>query len=372
MIKLSKSEIANFFIVFLFLSYKYILMWFLNFGIKINYLIIIPLILSILVLARKKYAKSTLVKFLVLLVFFAFSYYNSQAIDILLAIIFSLLFYDRKNGDKEFIKYFVIVSSILFSLTIIFSLFGIINSTISQRVVNGAILLRKSLGFSHANSAFIYFMPIVLGIIYIKGEKLKKPLFLFTIDAISLFLYAVTQSRTGLLLIIVLNFLLIFDFIIIKSKIIKIITKYNYIILLLFSLYLGTKIGLVFENPINRLLSFRPFYYNQAISFYGFHIFGGTSNANIVLDNSYLTYLLIYGIIPYIFYALFQIKTFNFFKEDRKRIIILFIFAVYGVLENNYVYSCNFILALQFIFFLSQKKEQIVTGEDGSKSVEKS
>jgi len=372
MIKLSKSEIANFLIVFLFLSYKYILMWFLNFGIKINYLIIIPLILSVLVLTRKKYTKSTLIKVLVLLVFFAFSYYNSQAIDILLAIILALLFYDRKNGDKEFIKYFVIVSSILFSLTIIFSLFGIINSTISQRVVNGAIILRKSLGFSHANSAFIYFMPIVLGIMYIKGEKLNKPLFIFIIDVISVILYAVTQSRTGLLLIIILNFLLFFDFIIIRSKIFKITTKYNYIILLLFSLYLGTKIGLIFENPINTLLSYRPFYYNQAISFYGFHIFGSTSNGNIVLDNLYLTYLLIYGIIPYIFYTFFQIKTFDFFKNDRKKIIILFIFAVYGVLENNFVYSCNFILALQFMFFLSQKKEQIIAVEDGSKNVEKS
>lgn len=372
MMKLSKSEIANFFIVFLFLSYKYFLMWFSNFGIKINYLIIIPLALSIIVLVNKKYTKSILIKIFILLLFFAFSYYNSQSIDILLAIIFSLLFYDREKGDREFIKYFVIVSSILFSLTIILSLLGIINSTTSQRVVNGAIILRKSLGFSHANSAFIYFMPIVLGIMYTKGEKLNKPLFIFVIDVISIILYAVTLSRTGLLLIIILNFLLFFDFIIIRSKIFKMIAKYNYIILLLVSIYLGIKIGVIFENPINELLSYRPFYYNQAISFYGFHIFGSTPNGNIILDNSYLTYLLIYGIIPYIFYTFFQIKTFDFFKNDRKKIIILFIFALYGVLENNFIYSCNFILALQFIFFLSQKKEQIVTGKDGSKNVEES
>lgn len=355
-LKIKKKDLFNFLIVFCLILYKYFLMWNqnLSLNLNLNLMLIYILLIAIAIVSHKNFNKNLIFKIAVIFIFFIVSYYKSEAIDILIAFVLAFCFFDEENGEKKFLKSFMISSSILFIITIMLFALGILPDNALQRANGTTSLIRSSLGFFHANSAFLYFIPIVLSYYSLKRDNIKKIPFLFIIDIISLILYYFTICRTGLIIIIVINICVIFDRFLSRNKIMEFITKHGYIIFLSITLILAMKYGPDFVAPFNKILSMRPYFYYLAINQFGFHLFGYGIQDLIIIDNLYLTYILIYGIIPYLFFLFFQYKTFSRFKEE-KIVIVMFVFFIYGMLENNFVYCNNFILTLQFIFYLQQK-----------------
>lgn len=356
-IKIKKTDVFNFIIVFCLIFYKYFLMWNqkLSLNLNLNIMIIYILILTILMVSRKKIKKNLVLKLTIMIIFFVISYYKSEAIDILIAFVISFCFFDDDVGEQKFLKNFVISSSIMFIITIILFVLGILPDNTLQRWNGNTTIVRSSLGFFHANSPFLYFIPIVLAYYILKKDNLKKFPFLLIVDIISVIIYHFTICRTGLIVIIGINLCVLFEKYLIKNKIMNFTTKHGYLIFLMISVIIALKYGLDFVSPINNLLSMRPYYYYLAITQYGFHLFGAGVQDLIIIDNVYLTYTLIYGIVPFALFLLFQYKTFHRFKGN-KMMIVMFLFFIYGMLENNFVYCNNFMLTLQFIFYLQNKE----------------
>lgn len=356
--RISKNNFIYFVIIFITILYKYLIIWKGSSLPLIELLIVFAGILSFFILLKKKYNKTIIKKILIIFIFFLITYYAVGTIDIIVSLLYALLFYDEKNGDREFIKIFVLSSATLFFITLLLYCTGSLNSTSSQRLVNNSIEIRNSLGFTHVNSVFMYFMPIILGIYYlidIKNFKTKF-VYLLVVDTISAILYSFTLCRTGIILIIFLNILMIFEKFICTKKIVKLLIKYKYIFFTILTLCVCFAFGSDYTNPINKLFSFRLSYISEAFQTYGIKLIG-FGEKKVLIDNGYITILLSYGLLPFIFYFYFSMKTFSYFIQDNKKLIILIIFSIYLLLENNVVYATNFILALEFIAYLNLKKK---------------
>ena len=108
---------------------------------------------------------------------------------------------------KEFVKKFMISSSIMYVVTIILYFLGILNDNYLIRMTSGGYITRHSLGFTHPNSIFMYFIPIVL-CAYLLEDKKKR--FYITFSILSLILYKLSLSRTGIYCIAILFILDLF------------------------------------------------------------------------------------------------------------------------------------------------------------------
>ena len=214
-----------------FILYKYILMWLRVPNIYTNLIIIGLVSLSFLILMQKKFSRIEIIKVIILFLFGCVTYYNSTMIDIFVATIFAMLYARDKDGIKDFIKIFTYTSIILYVITIILFLLGFLGNVASQRYVNEYLVERNSLGFMHVNAPFLHFVPIALGLIYINREKsaVHKFITIIVVDIISIVIYNYTLSRTGVIIIIILNMIMIFQKYILDNKVTKYIFKYAFI-----------------------------------------------------------------------------------------------------------------------------------------------
>jgi membrane protein len=361
-VKINKGKIIEACILIGFILYKYILMWLRVPNIYTNLIIIGLVSISFLILMQKKFSRIEIIKVIILFLFGCVTYYNSTMIDIFVATIFAMLYARDKEGIKDFIKIFTYTSIILYVITIILFLLGFLGNVASQRYVNEYLVERNSLGFMHVNSPFLHFVPIALGLIYINREKsaVYKFITIIVVDIISIVIYNYTLSRTGAIIIIILNMIMIFQKYILDNKVTKYIFKYAFITLGIFlTFYIAYKFGNDFtDKSLNRVLSFRPMLALDAIKTYPVKPFGNAFGERLILDSLYLRVLLGAGYISYIFYTYFQIKTFKYIEKDKYLYLILIVFSIYQLFENVVTYNMNFLLTIQFMLYLKYNDEK--------------
>ncbi|MBB1545265.1 MAG: hypothetical protein HG454_003755 [Clostridiales bacterium] len=373
-IEIKKTKIIEGIILIGFILYKYILLWIRDPNIYTNLTIIGLISISFLILIQKKFSRSEIIKVIILFLFGCAAYYNSAVIDIFVATIFAMLYVREKDGIKDFIKIFTYTSIILYVITILLFLLGFLENVASQRYVNEYLVERNSLGFMHVNAPFLHFVPIVLGLIYINREKSAtyKFITIIVVDIISIVLYNYTLSRTGAIIIIILNIIMIFQKYILNNKVIKYVFKYAFITLGIFlTFYIAYQFGNDFtEGSLNKMLSFRPRLALDAINTYNIKPLGNVFEERIVLDSLYLRVLLGAGYISYMFYTYFQIKTFKYIEKDKYLYLILIVFSIYQLFENVVTYNMNFLLTIQFMLYLKYNDEKYLEDKDINKKYE--
>ncbi len=259
--------------------------------------------------------------------------------DVNLLITFVLALNLLNCDIREFIKKFMISSSIMYITTIFLYFLGILKDNYLIRIATNGYILRHSLGFTHPNSVFMFYIPIVL-CAYLLDNNKKRFYLIFMI--FSLILYKLSLSRTGIYCIV---FLLILDFFKDKFNYKKII---GWLPLLFFgaSYFVAIKFGISKNNNINILLSNRPYLWNRIIQNVNmFTLFGSNALSDLYLDNFYLAMVYrcgMYLTILYYFMLIFGVSKIN----NSKIHIAILIFMVYGLAESNtLIGSINFTLA---------------------------
>lgn len=259
---------------------------------------------------------------------------------------------------KEFLKKFMISSSIMYIITLFLFFTGILNDNYLIRITTNGYLIRHSLGFTHPNSIFMYYIPIVLCAYIINNNKIK---FYSIFSILSLILYKLSLSRTGIYCIIILFILDIFKGKLNYKKII------SWLPLLFFcaSYLLAIKIGISKNNDINILLSNRPYLWNKIIENGNiFTLFGSNVSNELYLDNFYLAIIYRCGLflsLLYYFILIFGVKHIN----NNKIIVAIFIFMIYGLAESNTIIgSINFTLTLLLYSIIHNKLDFGVNTDD--------
>lgn len=342
-------------IIFFSILFKYLL----SYGISKNLLYLFIGFICLLIALDIKNIKITKKEFGKILIFLIISMYfviMQQDVNFLISLIFSIIIMKKNNHD--FIKIFFISSIILYIVTIILYLLNILPDANMIRYVDGVIQRRYSLGFSHPNEVFLFYLPIVLSGYYLFHHK---KLYYIIIILISFILYKLSLCRTGFYTVII--FLILVK--IYPQKTIKksksYLLKNIFLIFTVFSILIAYLYGNDLTNNISRLLSGRPFYWNYYITHNKmFTIFGNNKTEGYYLDNFYIYLLVQLGIIgTYIYYKINKISI-SKLSQDRIFIIILLTFLIYGFTEANVIIgSINFIFAIQIKTILINNRSNI-------------
>lgn len=247
-----------------------------------------------------------------------------------------------------------------FIVTIVLSLLGIIENNKSFRFMeNGDVITRYALGFPHANVTYLNFFIIVLLYLYIYYDKVKLRNYV-VILFLSMLLYKITDSRTGIISVIIS---LIIPVVLKNKKIIKnVITRKIIIFLPIicggFSVFSGIyySSGNLVLQKINQALTGRIELASKFLSLYKVKPFGQVivegSNLNgsyLRIDNGYISLLLAYGIISFMVFIILETKLLKkYMLEERYREILLIVsFLIYGITE---VYIYNIFVNISLIF----------------------
>lgn len=364
--KIKLKNLILFVIVFVALFLKYFSMWNYLFVGKFETPIIIMtlfILVSFISILSYKIRKKDFKKVICLLIMGGIIVFINPKFDFLFAIIFAIIFSVEENGDEKFIKYYFINSLLLFICTILLYLIGILPSNNSARVKADGIVTRYSFGFAGINILFLCLIPIFASFMiykkdYVLAKKLKVS---FVIFLISLFFYKITLCRTGFLIAIILAILNLITNKISSNKYEKYI-KYSYFILTIISIFLASEY-LQF-GKLNEILSNRLFFWNKYVTTYNIGLFDKSIITGFPLDNVYLTYLYIDGIIIFTLYIIINFSVAKKISKNKMISLMFISFSLYGIFENNYSYQYNFILILEMIYFIDIDKSQKLLKND--------
>lgn len=310
----------------------------------LNYFLLLVLVaLTFYNILTRKIEINQFRKIFILLLLSALIFFIYNEDSLFIYFIASLAFIDE--SDEKLIKYFTITAIVSFISIIIAGQLGLINVVVATRYLDNSIVIRNSLGFGHVNTVSVYYLGIMFGIYYLFHQNKKKLILIYILTTIiAIYLYLETNCRTGLYIYIA--------FIIISllynkklNKKLKKITPYNFIIFTILSFILAILFGKTLNNPINILLSSRPYfslYYIKKGAF--INLFGQDVISGYVLDNHYLSLLVRTGIIGFITYMYIIIKGSILLKKDYATMLIILFYLIYGIFEAN-LYG-NFIIII--------------------------
>ena len=332
-------------VIFLAILFKYLL----NAGIPQNYLyilIIVMMVLTLLSLYNKKMSKHQLLKCLFFLLISSYFVIVNKDVNFLISFLLALVCYTK--DENQFIKVFFISSLILYISTIVLGSLNVLESHNLYRFTDDEVKIRYSLGFIHPNTVFLFFLPIAFAGYYLYGEKLTYKIILLISSFI---LYILSGSRTGFIIVLLL---LVLNIIIQKKNVLKFkkILPYLFIAFTVLSIFIGIKYGNDTNNVITKALSNRPYFWNLYIeNNLMFSLIGNQEIEGYFIDNFYILLLVGYGIIGYLIYMYLYYKSLKIMKPNKKIIIIIFLFLIYGLFESNTI-----IASIQFIFALQLKE----------------
>ena len=362
--KINKNSILCFFIMFTSVFFRYLAIWDLISTEKRYMLLPIVIILFIIYLCNKKISKNRITFIIFILIMGLLDFLITNEIDIFIPLLFAII-YMRKNGDRDFLKHFVICSSLFYLATIILCKVGIIENTEFIRVVDNKTIIRNTLGFTNPNHALTLLTPIIISLSLILNLNSKKKKIIFSIFAllISYLIYYYTNSRTGFYCIILFIILLL----IIKNNNIIIVTKAKYLFFL-FTI-ITFIIAFVFGNTssaINNILTNRPVMWKETINRVVISLFG---NSTIKVDNNYLWLLYRHGLIIYIFYMYIYGKATNYFVKNNRLFISMFLVLIYSLFENtlNYVFNPIFTLSIMYLLNFGKHDMYLYNNDEGEK-----
>ncbi len=336
-------------IIFLIILFKYLL----NFRVPMLFLYLYIIIICVLTIVNIYYKKFTISEFKKIAMFLIISMYFVvlyKDVNFLMSFLLATICIRRDN--KGFIKAFFISSAILYLFTIILSKIGVVPSNNMTRIVDGVVFKRESLGFTHPNEVFLYFLPIVLCGYYLFGHKLG---YYIVLILVSTMLYKLSYSRTGYIIILLVVFLNLIK----NSMKLKIIMPYIMLILTAISIFIAVLYGQNLQNSVSELLSGRPYLWNYYIvNGYMFSILGKGINSQYIMDNFYLFLFIELGLIGYLIYFIIYYKSLKILKYDSKLLIVILLFYIYGLTETNVIIgSIQFAFAIQIKSIIINNKK---------------
>lgn len=277
----------------------------------------------------------------------------------------------KNNSFDEIVHIAYRILQIMLPLVIALCIFGFIEDFTMMR---GSIQ-RLSLGFSHPNYLGLRIFQLILCNCYINRDKLGILNYCYVILTI-VFIIKVPNSQTAYIsLIVLLVLLLIYKYIENQQQIFM-------------KIYLGgLLIGIILLNVLSIILSYIDVNRNLLLSridkwmsgrfswghrvwqiygtsFWGQQIYmteeevrGIGLTSRLYLDNAYLSILLRYGIPVFLictFFYIFLVREMIIQKRNIL-VIILFVYALYGTMENGLYMMAHNIFLIAFADLLYQK-----------------
>lgn len=259
------------------------------------------------------------------------------------------------------LSYFILIVTMLFVLYLFWT------GSISEVIMYRKGIIRHSWGFSHPNWLGVRIFEFVIAHCYIKRSKIKLydlAMILFGIW----FTYKVPNCQTAYVSLGVFFCLLVFYYL--SDHFVGGKELFGKIIILSSILSNAFSVGLSLINvnkipilsKIDRMLSFRFSNCYRSIRGFGIHILGSNVNlyskkmglryAKYYLDIAYTSILVRYGIVVYIIFSTIYIYAMIYWykKHNYMLVIILGVYAIYGIMENT-LYSLTqniFLLGLAY------------------------
>ena len=312
--------------------------------------------------------------FIIIFSFLFFSVYITARSPSLL-VLFFLMIGMPDVEFSEFIKKDMLCRLILFIFVIIMYYLGMTNNFLSYRSDG---FIRSSMGFANPNTAGLFLMTLFADYCYLRFNHMNLKDYLLIILGIIIIKYT-CDSRTNeiaLILLLVLNILLTkVPFKGILRKALKYLIFFIPIGILAMSLFLSYQYnGQGIYQKLNHSLSSRLSFSHYYVTHYDYTLFGQkiirvnsreAKEKNIeryILDNSYLSLIINFGILPTIgFMYLIFATYFTAYREKNLAIIsLIIVFFIIGFFENYlYLFQSN-VYILYFSNFLFKKKGGIV------------
>lgn len=266
------------------------------------------------------------------------------------------------------------IGMIMIPIIVTLCIFGLIeNATLMRGDVR-----RSSLGFLHPNQLGLRVFQLIVCSCYVYRNALKKQNFLYIIFSI-IFLIWIPNSKTAYI-IMTIFLLMLFLYQYIKNK------KPQHMGLYEKGIYYGCWILNIFsimfsyidvgKNPIltkvDDWMSSRLSFCHKVWSLYGVTLFGqriyvtederkiAGIGSRLWLDNAYVSMLLRYGILTFAIFSagyLCLIKL-ALAQKEHMLAIILFLYALYGVMENGLYMITHNIFLITFAALLFRKPIQ--------------
>jgi hypothetical protein len=234
-------------------------------------------------------------------------------------------------------------------LYLIYRLFDYSSLDLLVRYINGNAVIRHAFLFSHPNVFAMYVFWETAMYYYLKYDKLKNIDYLLT-ALLAIYIYIFPNSRTGAL---VMGILLIIT-LLTKKNLIKIkYLNWFYIVIVFLSIIgifaIHNKFIIKIDSLLNTRISLGYIIYNSyGLSLLGADISKGTPMQLVngkwfssvkILDSSYYSLLLNYGIVAFIIIVYMILKTIKFYNNNnneniKKRIMIL-IWIIYAFCETS-------------------------------------
>lgn len=316
----------------------------------IKYFKILGIILLLIncFIQAKNYSKKSLMRIVLLTLLGFISYYFSGS-DIVL-ILLLMLFAIKNIQFTSLVKFDMYLKIFIVVLLFILYKFGYTNETLTLR--DGVI--RYSYGFSHPNLFGFVVSNIVMDFIFLNKNRMNLFYILFVCIVIFLIDHYSDSRSSAILLFMILLICLCKEEKLKKffeNRIIKFIVSNAWFIFTIISLILGY---LYFKNTdigiqLNLLFTSRLRHISEFLTKYDVNLFGNKlilistedalvlKTAPAILDNTYIHYLLRFGIIISLIIAIYLKRVFKYAYSKKNYVLIgiLFIFLIYSMMENR-------------------------------------
>ena len=272
---------------------------------------------------------------------------------------FSAIMIVALSGIKSYKKIYKVLMAVG-SIALLVSMYIERNGQEGARYINGQWVSI----YKRSNILYISFFTVVC--LYLFQQNKLKYKQLFTISVIGIIMYKYTGSRTGLLMLIGLVFLLI---ILRKPKIFhnRIINKlciFSPLISLCISLFMTILYGNNSAvNILNMMMQGRIYQNNLFFNSYGIKLFGQhifesmDANNYQVLDCAYMDMLICYGLLFTIIWILGSIVVIKYLYVNERyiEVAIMVVYSIYGISETflpNCYLNVSLFLYAECLFYM--------------------
>ena len=246
----------------------------------------------------------------------------------------------------------VVFFVLLISFTVVFYMYfsGGVQETISHR----GVILRHSYGFVHANFLGIQMFHMFLCGFFLRRNRIGVIDYLALLAGVY-FVYKVPNSQSSYYALFVFLVLMVLYSIVKNHNTWRRKLSNCFVVaavaINVFSVFMSTRSlkGMKVLSGIDRFLSHRFSNCYKTCNYFGIHLFGQEIKTLIVkpgigrflrlyLDNGYMAILLRYGVLLYLLFSIGYIYTMIRLRDQDELFLqmVFFIYAVYGVMENNF------------------------------------
>ncbi len=273
-----------------------------------------------------------------------------------------------KNVDiNKLLKNMLNVRVTTFTITISLAILGIISKGEMVMWRNGVMDVRTSLGYSHPNILHLsLFIIIALYIMcYYDKIKLKNYALLLLINVL---FYGFSVSRTGFA---VTSFLIIISYLsTLQRKKLNIIIKKSPKYLFLFLLFMSIITGIFYSSSsiiqnLNVILNGRIAYSSFYLNNYDLSLFGSTLKKGAILDNSYILFVVQYGILGLLYIMGMYVNLYKNIEKNKNISVSMVLLSIFVyIFTESFAINIfmNFLLLYVTMPFSHEKEQNIALG----------